>query len=71
MLIPNCLFRVGGAAIVLSNKPQDARRAKYRLVRSGFWGEVERGKMRDRKKKREETKGKKNSLETGKNKTKF
>lgn len=32
MLIPNCLFRVGGAAIVLSNKPQDARRAKYRLV---------------------------------------
>ena len=36
MLIPNCLFRVGGAAVVLSNKPQDARRAKYRLVRPCF-----------------------------------
>lgn len=32
MLIPNCLFRVGGAAILLSNKPSDRRRAKYRLV---------------------------------------
>ncbi|KAK4758504.1 hypothetical protein SAY87_019805 [Trapa incisa] len=32
MLIPNCLFRVGGAAILLSNKSSDRRRAKYRLV---------------------------------------
>ena len=28
MLIPNCLFRVGGAAIVLSNKLKDSWRAK-------------------------------------------
>lgn len=32
MLIPNCLFRVGGAAILLSNKKSERRRAKYRLV---------------------------------------
>ncbi|CAA0839607.1 3-ketoacyl-CoA synthase 6 [Striga hermonthica] len=32
MLLPNCLFRMGGAAILLSNKRRDARRAKYRLV---------------------------------------
>ncbi|KAL2318739.1 hypothetical protein Fmac_032615 [Flemingia macrophylla] len=32
MLIPNCLFRVGCAALLLSNKPADRRRAKYRLV---------------------------------------
>ncbi|CAA7019893.1 unnamed protein product [Microthlaspi erraticum] len=32
MLIPNCLFRVGGSAILLSNKPCDRRRSKYRLV---------------------------------------
>lgn len=32
MLIPNCLFRVGGAAVLLSNKSADRRRAKYRLV---------------------------------------
>lgn len=32
MLIPNCLFRVGGAAILLSNKKRDRRRAKYQLV---------------------------------------
>ncbi|KAK6939469.1 FAE1/Type III polyketide synthase-like protein [Dillenia turbinata] len=32
MLIPNCLFRVGGAAVLLSNKAKDRRRAKYRLV---------------------------------------
>ncbi|KAH7567259.1 hypothetical protein ACOSP7_010939 [Xanthoceras sorbifolium] len=32
MLIPNCLFRVGGAAILLSNKSTDRRRAKYKLV---------------------------------------
>jgi 3-ketoacyl-CoA synthase len=28
MLIPGCIFRIGGAAIVLSNKPKDAFRAK-------------------------------------------
>ncbi|KAM1030689.1 3-ketoacyl-CoA synthase 4-like [Malus sylvestris] len=32
MLIPNCLFRVGGSAVLLSNKPMDRRRAKYKLV---------------------------------------
>ncbi|KAL2927411.1 3-ketoacyl-CoA synthase 4 [Bienertia sinuspersici] len=32
MLISNCLFRVGGAAILLSNKPRDKSRAKYHLV---------------------------------------
>ncbi|XP_025704107.1 3-ketoacyl-CoA synthase 4-like [Arachis hypogaea] len=32
MLIPNCLFRVGCAAVLLSNKSVDRRRAKYRLV---------------------------------------
>ncbi|CAM8917415.1 unnamed protein product [Rhodiola kirilowii] len=31
MLLPNCLFRVGGAAVLLSNKSSDKRRAKYRL----------------------------------------
>ncbi|CAN1125366.1 3-ketoacyl-CoA synthase 4 [Linum perenne] len=32
MLIPNCLFRVGGSAVLLSNKSKDRRRSKYRLV---------------------------------------
>ncbi|KAL6013593.1 Protein Nef [Asimina triloba] len=32
MLIPNCLFRVGGAAVLLSNRASDRRRAKYKLV---------------------------------------
>lgn len=32
MLLPNCLFRMGGAAILLSNKRKERRRAKYRLV---------------------------------------
>ncbi|KAL6574325.1 Protein Nef [Orobanche hederae] len=32
MLIPNCLFRVGGAAVLLSNKAKDRTRAKYKLV---------------------------------------
>ncbi|KAH6796239.1 hypothetical protein C2S51_037225 [Perilla frutescens var. frutescens] len=32
MLIPNCLFRVGGSAVLLSNKAKDRRRAKYKLV---------------------------------------
>lgn len=31
MLIPNCLFRVGGAAILLSNKRKDKRVSKYKL----------------------------------------
>jgi 3-ketoacyl-CoA synthase len=31
MLIPNCLFRVGGAAMLLSNKRTEAWRAKYEL----------------------------------------
>ncbi|KAM1923882.1 hypothetical protein ACFX15_021729 [Malus domestica] len=32
MLIPNCLFRVGGSAVLLSNKSVDRRRAKCKLV---------------------------------------
>ncbi|CAK8569635.1 unnamed protein product [Lathyrus sativus] len=32
MLIPNCLFRVGGSALLLSNKSVDRTRAKYKLV---------------------------------------
>lgn len=32
MLIPNCLFRVGGSAILLSNRSTDKIRAKYRLL---------------------------------------
>ncbi|KAL0332482.1 UNVERIFIED_CONTAM: 3-ketoacyl-CoA synthase 6 [Sesamum calycinum] len=32
MLLPNCLFRMGGAAILLSNKWRDSARAKYKLV---------------------------------------
>ncbi|KAJ4710523.1 3-ketoacyl-CoA synthase [Melia azedarach] len=32
MLLPNCLFRMGGAAILLSNRRRDGSRAKYRLV---------------------------------------
>ncbi|XP_075496532.1 3-ketoacyl-CoA synthase 4-like [Primulina tabacum] len=32
MLIPNCLFRVGGSAVLLSNMNKDKRRAKYQLV---------------------------------------
>ncbi|BFG41513.1 hypothetical protein CerSpe_277870 [Prunus speciosa] len=32
MLIPNCLFRVGGVAVLLSNKSLDRRRAKYKLL---------------------------------------
>lgn len=31
MLIPNTLFRMGGAAILLSNRPADGVRAKYSL----------------------------------------
>ncbi|KAL9659317.1 hypothetical protein QQ045_024122 [Rhodiola kirilowii] len=32
MLVSNCLFRMGGAAILLSNKPADRRRSKYQLI---------------------------------------
>ncbi|GAA0165501.1 hypothetical protein Leryth_013703 [Lithospermum erythrorhizon] len=32
MLLPNCLFRMGGAAILLSNKRRESSRSKYRLV---------------------------------------
>ncbi|GAB2217644.1 hypothetical protein Droror1_Dr00000847 [Drosera rotundifolia] len=32
MLLSNCLFRMGGAAILLSNKGSDRRRSKYQLV---------------------------------------
>lgn len=32
MLLPNVLFRMGGAAILLSNRRADSRRAKYRLA---------------------------------------
>ncbi|EYU26766.1 hypothetical protein ABFS82_12G078100 [Erythranthe guttata] len=32
MLLPNCLFRMGGAAVLLSNRRSDRRRAKYRLA---------------------------------------
>ncbi|KAH7683454.1 Very-long-chain 3-oxoacyl-CoA synthase protein [Dioscorea alata] len=32
MLLPNCLFRMGAAALLLSNRRRDARRAKYRLL---------------------------------------
>ncbi|CAM8990774.1 unnamed protein product [Rhodiola kirilowii] len=32
MLISNCLFRMGAAAVLLSNKSSDKKRAKYRLV---------------------------------------
>ncbi|KAM7484562.1 hypothetical protein LguiA_000571 [Lonicera macranthoides] len=32
MQLPNCLFRMGGAAILLSNRRADRHRAKYRLV---------------------------------------
>lgn len=32
MLLCNCIFRVGGAAVLLSNKASDRRRAKYELV---------------------------------------
>jgi 3-ketoacyl-CoA synthase len=32
MLIPNCLFRVGGAALLLSNRAGDRKHAKYELA---------------------------------------
>nr|ABM65880.1 3-ketoacyl-CoA synthase [Teesdalia nudicaulis] len=32
MMVSNCLFRVGGAAVLLSNKPGDQSRSKYKLA---------------------------------------
>ncbi|KAK6278934.1 hypothetical protein POUND7_019201 [Theobroma cacao] len=32
MLVTNCLFRVGGAAILLSNRSSDRRHSKYELI---------------------------------------
>lgn len=32
MLLSNCLFRVGGAAVLLSNKSSDRPRSKYQLI---------------------------------------
>ncbi|EEF32418.1 3-ketoacyl-CoA synthase 1 [Ricinus communis] len=32
MLLPNCLFRMGGAAVLLSNKARDKGLSKYQLV---------------------------------------
>lgn len=32
MLVCNCLFRLGGAGALLSNRPKDLRRAKYELM---------------------------------------
>ncbi|XP_074282966.1 3-ketoacyl-CoA synthase 11-like [Silene latifolia] len=32
MLVSNCLFRMGGSAILLSNKRSDKRRSKYELI---------------------------------------
>ena len=34
MLLPNCLFRVGGAAMLLTNKKREGFRAKYQLLHS-------------------------------------
>nr|GMD95186.1 3-ketoacyl-CoA synthase 11 [Ipomoea batatas] len=34
MLMSNCLFRLGGAAVLLSNHPSDRRRSKYQLMRT-------------------------------------
>ncbi|KAG9133075.1 hypothetical protein Leryth_023987 [Lithospermum erythrorhizon] len=31
MMLTNCLFRIGGSAVLLSNRPSDRRRSKYRL----------------------------------------
>ncbi|KAM7485267.1 hypothetical protein LguiA_001276 [Lonicera macranthoides] len=32
MLVPNCIFRMGSAAILLSNRSSDRHRSKYKLV---------------------------------------
>ncbi|KAI3985357.1 hypothetical protein MKX01_033671 [Papaver californicum] len=36
MMVTNCLFRVGGAAILLSNKYVDRQQTKYKLVHKSF-----------------------------------
>lgn len=32
MLVSNCIFRMGGAAVLLSNRSSDRRRSKYQLI---------------------------------------
>lgn len=32
MLLSNCIFRMGGAAVLLSNRSSDRRRSKYQLI---------------------------------------
>ncbi|RZC92718.1 hypothetical protein C5167_011798 [Papaver somniferum] len=32
MLLSNCLFRVGGAVVLLSNRPSDCNHSKYKLI---------------------------------------
>ncbi|XP_072973576.1 3-ketoacyl-CoA synthase 20-like [Typha angustifolia] len=32
MLVSNCIFRMGGAAVLLTNRPSDRRRSKYHLL---------------------------------------
>ncbi|KAL6007299.1 3-ketoacyl-CoA synthase 11 [Asimina triloba] len=32
MLVGNCIFRMGGSALLLSNRPSDRRRSKYQLI---------------------------------------
>ncbi|KAL6971717.1 3-ketoacyl-CoA synthase 20 [Sarracenia purpurea var. burkii] len=34
MLVSNCLFRLGGAAVLLSNRPSDRHCSKYQLLRT-------------------------------------
>ncbi|CAN4116539.1 unnamed protein product [Withania somnifera] len=34
MLVSNCLFRMGGAAILLTNRSSECRRSKYQLIRT-------------------------------------
>ncbi|XP_031098688.1 3-ketoacyl-CoA synthase 20-like [Ipomoea triloba] len=34
MLMSNCIFRLGGAAVLLSNRAADRRRSKYQLMRT-------------------------------------
>ncbi|VFQ65307.1 unnamed protein product [Cuscuta campestris] len=34
MIMSNCIFRHGGAAVLLSNRPSDRRRSKYQLLRT-------------------------------------
>ncbi|KAM7462891.1 hypothetical protein LguiA_031012 [Lonicera macranthoides] len=34
MVLPNCIFRMGGAAVLLSNRSSDRGRSKYQLLRT-------------------------------------